>query len=35
MRIGLAGLNAAGKTEVVRFLERRGCYSASLSDVIR
>ena len=35
MRVGVAGLNAAGKTEVVRFLERRGCYPASLSDVIR
>ena len=35
MRIGVAGLNAAGKTEVVHFLERRGCYPASLSDVIR
>jgi dCMP deaminase len=35
MRIGVAGLNASGKTEAVRFLERRGFYSVSLSDVIR
>ncbi len=35
MRIGVAGLNAAGKTEVVELLERRGFYRSSLSDVIR
>ena len=35
MRIGIAGLNASGKTEVVKLLERRGFYRASLSDVIR
>ncbi|MCZ6714424.1 MAG: AAA family ATPase, partial [Deltaproteobacteria bacterium] len=35
MRIGVAGFNAAGKTEVVRFLEGRSFYPASLSDVIR
>ena len=35
MRIGVAGLNAAGKTEVVGLLERRGFYRTSLSDVIR
>ncbi len=35
MRIGVAGLNASGKTEVVRFLEARGLYPVSLSDVIR
>jgi dCMP deaminase len=35
MRVGVAGLNAAGKGEVVRLLERRGFYPASLSDVIR
>jgi dCMP deaminase len=35
MQIGVAGLNAAGKTEVVQFLERRGFHSVSLSDVIR
>ena len=35
MRIGIAGLNAAGKTEAVRFLEARGFHAASLSDVIR
>ncbi len=35
MRVGIAGLNAAGKTEVVRFLESRSFYPASLSDVIR
>jgi dCMP deaminase len=35
MRIGIAGLNAAGKTEVVGMLERRGFYRGSLSDVIR
>ncbi len=35
MRIGVAGLNAAGKTEVVKFLERRSFYACSLSDIIR
>jgi dCMP deaminase len=35
MRVGIAGKNAAGKTEVVRFLESRSFYPASLSDVIR
>jgi dCMP deaminase len=35
MRIGVAGLNGAGKTEVVRFLESRSFHGASLSDVIR
>jgi dCMP deaminase len=35
MRVGVAGLNGAGKTEVVRFLESRSFHSASLSDVIR
>ena len=35
MRVGVAGLNAAGKGEVVRLLERRSFYRASLSDVIR
>jgi dCMP deaminase len=35
MRIGVAGPNAAGKGEVVKLLERRGFYPASLSDVIR
>ncbi len=35
MRIGVAGLNASGKTEVVSLLERRGFYKSSLSDVIR
>ncbi len=35
MRIGVAGLNGAGKTEVVRFFERRSFYPVSLSDVIR
>ncbi len=35
MRIGVAGFNAAGKSEVVRFLEGRSFYPASLSDVIR
>ena len=35
MRIGIAGLNGAGKTEAVRFLERRSFYPLSLSDVIR
>ena len=35
MRVGVAGLNGAGKTEVVRFFERRSFYPVSLSDVIR
>lgn len=35
MRIGVAGLNGAGKTAVVSMLERRGFYAVSLSDVIR
>jgi dCMP deaminase len=35
MRIGVAGLNGSGKTEVVRFLESRSFHGASLSDVIR
>ena len=35
MRVGVAGRNAAGKGEVLRLLERRGFYPASLSDVIR
>ena len=35
MRIGVAGLNASGKTELVALLERRGFYRSSLSDVIR
>ncbi len=35
MRIGVAGFNAAGKTEVVGFLEGRSFYRASLSDIIR
>jgi dCMP deaminase len=35
MRVGVAGLNGAGKTEVVRFLESRSFHGASLSDVIR
>ena len=35
MKIGVAGLNAAGKGEVVRLLERRSFYPVSLSDVIR
>jgi dCMP deaminase len=35
MRIGVAGPNAAGKGEVVKLLERRSFYPASLSDVIR
>ncbi len=35
MRIGVAGFNASGKTEVVGLLERRGFYPVSLSDVIR
>ncbi len=35
VRIGVAGLNGAGKTEVVRALERCSFHAASLSDVIR
>ncbi len=35
MILGLAGLNGAGKGEVVRFLEARSFYAYSLSDVIR
>jgi len=35
MRIGVAGRNGAGKSEVVRFLESRSFHAASLSDVIR
>ncbi|MCZ6715235.1 MAG: AAA family ATPase [Deltaproteobacteria bacterium] len=35
MILGLAGLNGAGKGEVVRFLEARSFYAHSLSDVIR
>jgi dephospho-CoA kinase len=35
MRIGVAGLNASGKTEVVQILESRSFYGVSLSDVIR
>ncbi len=35
MRVGVAGLNASGKTQVVHILERRGFYPASLSNVIR
>ncbi len=35
MKVGVAGPNAAGKGEVVRLLERRSFYRASLSDVIR
>jgi dephospho-CoA kinase len=35
MKVGVAGTIAAGKGEVVRLLERRGFYPASLSDVIR
>jgi dCMP deaminase len=35
MRIGVAGPNAAGKGEVVTFLEERSFYPLSLSDVIR
>ena len=33
--IGVAGLNGAGKGEVVRYLERWSFHSVSLSDVIR
>jgi dCMP deaminase len=35
MRIGVAGLNGAGKTRVVEFFERRSFFRCSLSDVIR
>ncbi|HTO70390.1 MAG TPA: deaminase [Myxococcota bacterium] len=35
MKIGVAGPNASGKGEVVRLLERRSFYRASLSDAIR
>jgi len=35
MRIGVAGLNASGKTQVVEYLSRRSFYPESLSDVIR
>ena len=35
MRIGVAGLNGAGKTAVVEFLERRSFHAVSLSDLIR
>jgi dCMP deaminase len=35
MILGLSGLNAAGKGEVIRFLEARSFYALSLSDVIR
>jgi dCMP deaminase len=35
MRIGVAGRNAAGKTQVVQYLESRSFHRASLSDVIR
>ena len=35
MRVGVAGFNASGKTEVVRVLEGRSFYPVSLSDVIR
>ncbi|MFQ5514259.1 MAG: deaminase [Myxococcota bacterium] len=35
MRIGVAGGNASGKGEVVRFLKARSFYPVSLSDVIR
>jgi dCMP deaminase len=35
MRIGVAGLNAAGKTQVVEYLASRSFYAESLSDVIR
>lgn len=35
MRIGIAGLNGAGKTQAVQYLERRSFYPVSLSDVIR
>ena len=35
MILGISGLNASGKGEVVRFLEERSFYGLSLSDVIR
>jgi dCMP deaminase len=35
MRVGVAGPNAAGKTLVVDYLERRSFHRVSLSDVIR
>jgi dCMP deaminase len=35
MRIGVAGMNGSGKTEVLRFFEQRSFYPASLSDIIR
>lgn len=35
MIIGVAGLNGAGKGEVVAYLEERSFYAMSLSDVIR
>jgi dCMP deaminase len=35
MILGVAGLNGAGKGEVVRYLEARSFYGLSLSDVIR
>ncbi len=35
MRIGVAGLNGAGKGEVVAYFGRRSFYPVSLSDVIR
>jgi dCMP deaminase len=35
MILGVSGLNGAGKSEVVRYLEQRSFYPLSLSDVIR
>lgn len=35
MILGVSGLNGAGKSEVVRFLEARSFYPLSLSDVLR
>jgi dCMP deaminase len=35
MILGVSGLNGAGKSEVVRFLEQRSFYPLSLSDVLR
>jgi dCMP deaminase len=35
VRVAVAGLNGAGKSEVVRLLERASFHAASLSDVIR
>ncbi|MCE2390482.1 MAG: AAA family ATPase [Proteobacteria bacterium] len=35
MHVGVAGRNAAGKSRVVEYLERRSFFSASLSDAIR